>query len=413
MKIKKVHLLGLLISISISISLFIFFLQNTENKTYSQENTQININYPEKVYNILISGHITNEKNIGMSFCKNILKSVTNNKIPLIYMTENTKYIYSPFESIWFYIFCKKNLWENFNPFEKYFPQIIKNIGDNFLSYNPYLSTWIYQLSNDIFQPLINDYFNLKIANILGFSISKEKNIEELIKNFSNKYFGECKDNNNFFIWKEDIKISQKNVNQAICSHPETYNYLSNIFKEIKLGLNNLTILNINILKATLKQSQNICQNLLKNQQNNEKFLDQFRNCGFITFTTSNDNDLKIFQNIVLNEFLRYSLFLSYYKFIKLSNIDLQPITIGKDFNTSITKNNLQLIEIDQNIYQTLSSIEKSLSIIYNIASTFPIHIWNKIYYEDLKKYRKSILKIYTPIHQLYYKLQNVQDRRR
>jgi hypothetical protein len=48
-----------------------------------------------------------------------------------------------------------------------------------------------------------------------------------------------------------------------------------------------------------------------------------------------------------------------------------------------------------------------------NMYSTFPVHIWLMAYYEDLLVFRKNFVKIYTPIHQLYYKLENQQNQRR
>lgn len=53
--------------------------------------------------------------------------------------------------------------------------------------------------------------------------------------------------------------------------------------------------------------------------------------------------------------------------------------------------------------------MEKTLQ---NMQATFPIHIGLLAYYEDVLAFRKSIVQIYTPIHQLYYKLRNVQEKK-
>ncbi len=34
-------------------------------------------------------------------------------------------------------------------------------------------------------------------------------------------------------------------------------------------------------------------------------------------------------------------------------------------------------------------------------------------YTEDIINFRKAFVKVYTPLHQLYYKMRNVQDERR
>ncbi len=45
------------------------------------------------------------------------------------------------------------------------------------------------------------------------------------------------------------------------------------------------------------------------------------------------------------------------------------------------------------------------------MQATFPVHIGLLAYYEDVLEFRKALVKIYTPIHQLYYKLRNVQQK--
>jgi hypothetical protein len=46
-----------------------------------------------------------------------------------------------------------------------------------------------------------------------------------------------------------------------------------------------------------------------------------------------------------------------------------------------------------------------------NLESTYPIHIWFLMYQEDLLNIRDNFSKIYLPLHQLHYKLENVQSK--
>jgi hypothetical protein len=51
-----------------------------------------------------------------------------------------------------------------------------------------------------------------------------------------------------------------------------------------------------------------------------------------------------------------------------------------------------------------------SIRILKNIERTFPIHIGLVAYFEDLINFRKKFVQLFTPFHQLYYKLRNVED---
>jgi hypothetical protein len=43
------------------------------------------------------------------------------------------------------------------------------------------------------------------------------------------------------------------------------------------------------------------------------------------------------------------------------------------------------------------------------VRYTFPVHIWFLAYHESLVTFRDALAKLYTPIHQLKYKLRNAQ----
>lgn len=50
-----------------------------------------------------------------------------------------------------------------------------------------------------------------------------------------------------------------------------------------------------------------------------------------------------------------------------------------------------------------------SLSMLHELRVTFPLHIGLLVYYEDLFRLRKELIKAVTPLYTLYDKLKNVQ----
>ena len=57
------------------------------------------------------------------------------------------------------------------------------------------------------------------------------------------------------------------------------------------------------------------------------------------------------------------------------------------------------------------SAVQKTIRQINNTVSSFPIHIGMLMYQEDLLTMRNNLAKIYLPLHQLHYKLENVQSK--
>ena len=57
------------------------------------------------------------------------------------------------------------------------------------------------------------------------------------------------------------------------------------------------------------------------------------------------------------------------------------------------------------------SAVKKTIRQLNNTISAFPIHIGMLMYQEDLLTMRNNLAKIYLPLHQLHYKLENVQSK--
>lgn len=129
--------------------------------------------------------------------------------------------------------------------------------------------------------------------------------------------------------------------------------------------------------------------------------------------TLNDDKRINIINtNILYNELFFYTLFASTYneyldrfwdknedtpqwfQNIKLKEKIFLQKARNKEFNTKIR-------------YATRESIRQLI----NLESSYPIHIWYLMYQEDLLNIRDNLAKIYLPLHQLHYKLENVQSK--
>lgn len=64
-----------------------------------------------------------------------------------------------------------------------------------------------------------------------------------------------------------------------------------------------------------------------------------------------------------------------------------------------------------QHIAWTQDAVDMSMRSLREMAATFPIHIGLLIYYEDLYRLRKELVKMVTPLYTLSDKLRNVQKK--
>jgi len=71
----------------------------------------------------------------------------------------------------------------------------------------------------------------------------------------------------------------------------------------------------------------------------------------------------------------------------------------------------MQIGSLTREIDLSRQAVNTMQQTITNFHATFPIHIGLRAYHEDVLSMRKAMAKIYTPVHQLYYKLRNVQKK--
>jgi len=232
-------------------------------------------------------------------------------------------------------------------------------------------------VANDIFDKLSEDEINL--ASYIAY--------------------GWFSDKSDFWKWQSDFFsgaiCSDKylNWNNPYCKHPNTYKYLKSMNASLKNILNNLilfkSISDINQIQTIIlsKSDQNKCKNWW---------------CLL----------LLSLKNSIYNELYFYTMFLSVYsESLKISSLTTSNKRVGASIDNVYIKPWLKEILLAQNsIFIRRLTIKKSFNIIKNIYWTYPIHVWFLAIMEDFKKFRNVLAKIYTPIDQLRYKLENVQD---
>ncbi len=136
-----------------------------------------------------------------------------------------------------------------------------------------------------------------------------------------------------------------------------------------------------------------------------EKTTKNFLLCGF------NDKDnahaWESFHNTLYNELLFFKLL------ITVSNDRLQYPEFNKFrvYSDTSAEARQEIIRLNQEAELSQNAVGTMEKTLQNMQATFPIHIGLLAYYEDVVAFRKALVKIYTPIHQLYYKLRNVQKK--
>lgn len=119
-------------------------------------------------------------------------------------------------------------------------------------------------------------------------------------------------------------------------------------------------------------------------------------------------SDTQSFHNVLLNELMRYNLFINYYLNNLTTNNDLALASVGIVAALNDVRDEVAVLTYEQELAS--QATQTTMRMLDNIITTYPIHVWLQAYLEDIKWYRKQLAKVYTPMHQLYYLLRNVQS---
>ncbi len=233
------------------------------------------------------------------------------------------------------------------------------------------------QETSQLFKDIMDEYFNLKEINILGVG---DVEIKKSIEKFSKKYFlSSCDQKWSFLL---------DNQGEGLCYHPQTYDFLKQVIESLMEEVDKTYFVD--------------WYKLLRSE-------DEFYAKGF-SVATLQLSDADWFRNIVWNELYFYLLWMESYKQWMLSNEKLLPFLPpwGIKERENIVQKEIAIA--NSQVSYTVDAVQKAFDMLKQIQKTFPLHVGFKVYLEDLKKFRNSLAKVYTPLHQLYYKIRNVQN---
>lgn len=310
----------------------------------------------------------------------------------------NDWFKYNPSKSVFLYHFCWLIDTENKSKFDSNLLKYVKDFDlNNFKSnYNQFENCdsqknmdWckLSMFWSKIFWSLLNEFANFKLAALYGYTDPKAS-VDELIKNFSDNYFWKDICPWKYYLYNEKLEWKTDNF----CSHPKTYDMLAQSMKDIQITISNSKFLNPeSILKLT---SEWWCDpwDILK--------------CGL----SNNKNSWADFRNMMYNELMFYNLFISYYSFIISSDPTYQPLQVSSQSSNIFNEINYELLAIRKEIIVSQKAVFQVDKILRNVYATYPTHVWLVAYYEDLNNRRDSLAEVFTPVHQLYYKLRNIMD---
>jgi len=320
--------------------------------------------------------------------------------IPL-YSNTNTKIYYNPKQSVFIHIICApyrlaSNFWEiETNPKTYFYKDDWITLGiygqenegqgnvDN--TCRPQfdmVNCDIPKVFTEILQRILNDMFDIKQSQ-LYWGTSQADAAETRLNTFSQ----------NYFVWLELCPDKK-------CDYPKTENRLWAYFKKAEWLLKKLDIINWSHINKQLTDKVFDCSYPYKPAYN-------LLVCGF---GSQENASLEQFVAMIENEVFFYRLFMAQYMWWIQVERRLLPNEY-RDINRSAEKTADIIAKTQQQIAWTQDAVDMSMKSLREMAVTFPIHIGLLIYYEDLYRFRKELVKIVTPLYTLSEKLRNVQKK--
>lgn len=238
-------------------------------------------------------------------------------------------------------------------------------------------------VARQIYTALMNDYINMIYYKAYGwFADTVEKFVEIYFYDWDYNENWQPKNN-----WTCEVgKYIQWTIpeDRKYCWHIETYKELVKTGKSLDKILQKTSI---------IKWYNFIQSNLWK-----EKWM---------------PHNFEWYANIIdtiYNEMYFYNLFLLIRSYYLPSNKLFAPTVISNQTDL-ITKNiDKEVMYASKEIVYSQKAMRISLRMLKNLERAYPLHIWIIAITEDFIFLRKYLAKIYTPIHQLNYKLINAHE---
>lgn len=337
------------------------------------------------------------------NFCTVMSSIGEANKIPLYYNAD-TKLYYNPKHSAFVHIVCApygfKSSFGKVNPQEKtYFlkddwvtlrihGKEMKNpkMQDNKCRPDFGMTDCdVAKEFTDIMHRILDDMFNIKQSQMYG-GTSQADDPKERFNTFTQNYF-----------------VGLQLCPDKKCDYPKTENRLLAYFKKAEWLLKKLDIINWAYINKQLKERENIDVNCSFPRNDTYNLL----LCGFGAQEASS---LEPFIAMVENEIFFYRLLMAQYMWWMTAERRL----LGDEY-TELSRSTEKTADIvaktQQHIAWTQDAVDMSMRSLREMAATFPIHIGLLIYYEDLYRLRKELVKMVTPLYTLSDKLRNVQKK--
>lgn len=237
-----------------------------------------------------------------------------------------------------------------------------------------------------IFDPLMNDFFNIKQAGNLWISeLTDTFDKEKFVNQYMNENFPGLSVQN----WMEEWFCKSK-------YYKESCKYVKNYMTQLNNLLKNTKIIDVkNLSSKKVDCANNFTWNIL-----------------YCWLLWDQKTPMVSFLKVVYNEYYWYNLFMSYYTYKLAYDYRYSEEWNSKaaNYTQAIASNNQKIYAAKENLARSKEAMTTALRSLSEITYTFPIHVWFLMYQEDIIYFIKNMPKVYTPIRTLYDKLRNVQD---
>lgn len=241
----------------------------------------------------------------------------------------------------------------------------------------------------EVFASIINEYSNIKVAGVYGY---RGDSTPDALKQFSDKYFGVNVCPNNVIYLSQSY---QTDISTNECGHPQTAATLAQYIRQAKSLISSTIILDAKKLVAA--SSQQDCNSVVP---------------GYVPLLCAfmiSSNQQNAFENLIYNELLYFQLMVGIVGSIFASDGSYVPTKYQSISDVKRSSLKADAFALQDELQLSIQAVKQTNRMITSIQNSFPLHIWLLAYYEDLQQFVQRFSHIYTPIHQLYYTLQNVQ----
>ncbi len=248
-----------------------------------------------------------------------------------------------------------------------------------------------------VIKPVLNDISNAWLVLAYGM-IDDKKDISTLTDDIAFRYF--------------DFPL----YNSKFTEYPRTRDTAKNFLKKIRKVIKKTEVIDFEkIMKLWRSKSAQECDKIpiftWMLEWNSNKIYNMLE-CSFNDQLVISQKKpiLEWIVDMMQNEMFYYQLFVDYYSHVLKNNLNLIPYVLTEKPVKELNKAAEEASKIKTDSILVHKAMDTTIRSLTNAQATFWIHIWLSMYYEEAIKFRNALAKIYTPIHQFYYKLRNVQQ---